>query len=302
MGWIENLDWGPEISWTEITLSEYESQLREILAENWERLVSEISDEQMFPSIDNHRYLVDPYDPDNQFPSNRPKFALELAKTHRRDGGVFAHPWGLNPLTNEQNSEDIWLTSPQVVGPVMEFFSNNSKMPFEEAKNKFYAEMKDSSENPVNKERLIELGLILFKKVIDNFPMKPMSAIENISQCVAFICNLTISRSYDGYLLGESMILQKLIKKFPELRIVGSTPEEDTQYNVDIQIIINDSLRIGIQVKPSSFMGNVDDRKFRNAYAGKVIVARYNNKGEAVKITEVYKGINNEISRLGETQ
>jgi len=301
MRWIENLDWGPEIGWTEITLSEYERQLREILAENWERLVSEISDEQMFPSIDNRRYLDDPYDPDNQFPSNRPKFALELGKKHNREGGVFAYPWGLNALANERNCEDIWLTSSDVVGPVMEFFSNNSKVPFEEAKNKFYAEMKDSNGNPVNKERLIELGLILFKRVIDNFPMKPMSAIENISQCVAYICNLTISKSYDGYILGEETIFNKLIKKYPRKKIVRSTHEEDAQYNVDIQIIINDSLRIGIQVKPKSFSGNVDGRKFREDYGGKVIVAKYTNRGEAVKITTVYEAIKDEIDRLEET-
>ena len=84
------------------------------------------------------------------------------------------------------------------------------------------------------------------------------------------------------------------------MKIVKSTPEEDSQYNVDIQIIINDSLRIGIQVKPKSFSSNVDGRKFREDYGGKVITAMYNNKGDAVGITTVYEAIEKEISRLEE--
>lgn len=124
--------------------------------------------------------------------------------------------------------------------------------------------------------------------------------------CIDYIYNLTINRTYDGYIREKSVVNDGLAKIFPNLVFKQSDPELDHAGDVDYVAEIGKSM-IGIQIKPITAKANfggysLSERmkssftSFKERYGGNVFVV-LSLKGEIAN-KEVIDQIRAEIKRL----
>ena len=294
---IERIDWGPRLDWFDLTFEQYLQRLKEQIGEDdWSYLIGELNHYRIkFPEPDGVRY----FESDEGLIA--PKFAWDLYWPFSRKTGerIPVFQWGLNRLLNDRNSEEKHLTHHDHVDQVMSITQENSGLGFEEAQRCYFDIAKDSNGDPVTEERLIEIGLVLFKKLVDSMPVTPKSCIDNIGMCIAYVHKVTISSSYDAWKMGEAKVLQFLRENFEGYTIESTPPEVDIRLRADIWIIISDDFRIGVQVKSHTYPGSVSSTGFRERYRGRILMAKY--RGNKVIDTEqLTEGVQTEINRLQE--
>ena len=128
--------------------------------------------------------------------------------------------------------------------------------------------------------------------------------------CLDYIYDVTINRTYDGFISEKSVINDSLAEKFPEVEFEESTSDLDHAGDIDYLGKVG-KFAFGIQIKPitaSSNFGNysISDRmidnfkKFEKKYGGKVFIvfSSKNNDKKVVKNIEVLEEIKKEIERL----
>jgi hypothetical protein len=128
--------------------------------------------------------------------------------------------------------------------------------------------------------------------------------------CIDFIVNLVIRRTFDGYMTEKQTIygqLQDIIK----VKIEPAPDEWDRLYNVDFSIKIKDKY-IGLQIKPIGGVSHITQiyqertqqakthEKFTAKFGGKVFYVISIKVGDKKQIhnTEVIEEIKAEIKRL----
>jgi len=129
--------------------------------------------------------------------------------------------------------------------------------------------------NVYPKEHLIELGKKLYIKVTEVI----QSEIESITEedCINFVINLVISRTFDGYLTEKQTIYGQL-QEILGVKIEPAPDEWDRLFNVDFYIKIKDKF-IGLQIKPAGF-----------PYITQIINERKQQQATHKKFTEKYGG------------
>ena len=102
--------------------------------------------------------------------------------------------------------------------------------------------------NVRSKEHIVELGKRLYVKITEVI----QSEVEEITQndCIAYLKNLVINRTYDGY-RTEIVTIYGQLEQELGIKIEPAPDKWDRRYNVDFFIKIRDSY-IGIQIKPVS--------------------------------------------------
>lgn len=168
----------------------------------------------------------------------------------------------------------------------------------------------DSKTNPtkVSKESLEELGERLYVKIKDIVIPEWTDAFNQLTlqDCVDYIYNLTINRTFDGYIREKSVIEDNLAKEFKIVKFEESDPELDHAGDIDYLGWVNDKA-FGIQIKPvtaKSNFGNysVSERMknsfidFQKKYKGNVFIVY--SISESIKNIEVIEDIRKEIIRL----
>lgn len=161
----------------------------------------------------------------------------------------------------------------------------------------------------VTREALDELGERLFQKIIDNVIPEWMAAFNALSRedCIAYLYNLTINRTYDGYVREKSVVYDGLAKLFPNVRFEESPPELDHSGDVDYLGYVGERA-FGIQVKPTTAQANfgnysVSERMkasfaaFQEDFSGKVFIV-FSLDGE-IGNPEIIDEIAAEVARLG---
>ena len=166
------------------------------------------------------------------------------------------------------------------------------------------------------KKILIELGERLYEKITTIVIPEWTIAFKSISKedCIEYIKQVTIERTYDGFLLEKSVIYDDLQIVFPDIRFEESEPELDHSGDIDYLGYVG-KYAFGIQIKPITAMSNfgnynISDRmrnsfdSFEEEYGGKVFIvfsSKENNK-KIIRNTEVIKEIETEIIRLNKLQ
>lgn len=227
-----------------------------------------------------------------------------------------AKPFGAKEKVLNYASNTYQLTRPNKVGAVMALIRECQPDAIDEWEHYYFekAYTKSSSPIKVTKEVLDELGERLFAKITEVVIPEWTAAFQDLSleDCKEYIYQVTVVRTYDGFLLEKSVVNDGLAKAFPEVEFEESDEELDHAGDIDYIGKVGEKA-FGIQIKPitansnfgnyniSERMGN-SFKNFEEKFGGKVFVVfstRIGNKKDIVN-KSILKEIEAEIKRLKE--
>jgi MjaI restriction endonuclease len=127
-----------------------------------------------------------------------------------------------------------------------------------------------------------------------------------LQDCVDYIHNLTINRTFDGYIREKSVVNDGLAKIFPIVKFEESPSELDHAGDIDYLCYVGNQA-FGIQIKPVTAKSNFGNysisermkasfKDFEDEYGGKVFIV-FSLDGEVAN-ENVLKEIEKEIKRL----
>ena len=192
------------------------------------------------------------------------------------------------------------LTKKNKVGAVSEAIRKLSPKTVNEWEGYYYSNIKA-------KEYLEELGKRLYIKITEVC----QAEIENLTEqdCIDFIINLVINRTYDGY-QSEIQTIYGQLQHELGVKIEPAPDEWDRGYNVDFFIKVGEKF-IGLQIKPAGYayipqiineleFQKKTHQKFTEKYGGKVfyIISVKKDNKKIIHNPEVIDEIRIEIERL----
>ena len=202
------------------------------------------------------------------------------------------------------------LSRPAKVGAVMALIRECQPTTYEQWKDWYFENAYTATKTPVKLsiESLTELGERLYEKIQTFVIPEWQEAFSQLTlqDCIDYIYNLTINRTYDGYIREKSVVNDGLAKKFPEVTFEESDPELDHAGDIDYVAKVGE-YQFGIQIKPVTANANfggysLSERMkasfndFTEKYGGKVFIV-YSLKGEIAN-KDVIESIEKEIERL----
>ena len=162
--------------------------------------------------------------------------------------------------------------------------------------------------NKITKESLEELGERLYVKIKEIVIPEWTEAFNQLTlqDCIDYIHNLTINRTFDGFIREKSVIEDNLVKSFPNVKFEESDPELDHAGDIDYLGWVGDKA-FGIQIKPvtaKSNFGNYSATErmkasfddFTKKFGGQVFVVF--SIDDKIKNEEIVGQIAEEIKRL----
>lgn len=202
------------------------------------------------------------------------------------------------------------LSRPNKVGAVMALIRECQPKTFKEWEKWYFtnAHTNGKTSSKVTKKSLEELGERLYVKIKEIVIPEWTVAFNQLTlkDCIDYIYNLTINRTYDGFNREKSVIEDNLAKTFSDVRFEESDPQLDHAGDIDYLGWVGEKA-FGIQIKPVTAKANfgnysVTERMkasfadFTKKYGGKVFVVF--SIDDKIKNVEVVKQIALEINRL----
>ncbi len=202
------------------------------------------------------------------------------------------------------------LTRPKNVGAVMALIRECQPQTIEGWEKWYFENAKTDGKNSfkITQEHLQELGIRLHEKITGTVIPEWKDAFAQLTEkdCEDYIHNLTINRTYDGYIREKSVIYDGLAKEFDEVRFEESPPELDHAGDIDYLGWVGEKA-FGIQIKPITAKSNfgtysaTERMKFNFAefeaeYGGKVFII-FSLDGEIAN-KDILPQIKTEIARL----
>ena len=205
------------------------------------------------------------------------------------------------------------LSRPNKVGAVMALIRDCQPSSLEQWKDWYFENAYTATKNPqkatkVTKESLVELGERLYNKIQEFVIPEWEEAFRQLTMqdCIDYVYNVTINRTYDGYIREKSVVNDNLAKRFKDVVFEESDPELDHAGDIDYVAKVG-KYQFGIQIKPVTASANFggyslsermkasfDD--FTEKYGGKVFIV-YSQK-ENIANKEIIDDIEKEIARL----
>jgi hypothetical protein len=202
------------------------------------------------------------------------------------------------------------LSRPNKVGAVMALIRECQPKTIEEWEQWYFENAQTAGKQPfkITKESLSELGERLYGKITEVVIPEWEAAFKQLTlqDCIDYIFNLTINRTFDGFLREKSVVNDGLAKIFPEIVFEESDPELDHAGDIDYVAKVGNGA-FGIQIKPVTSKANFGNYSatermrasfagFEERFGGKVFVV-FSLDGEIAN-GEVIEEIKNEIKRL----
>lgn len=207
-----------------------------------------------------------------------------------------AKEWLLNSATNR-----FQLNFKRNVGAVSEEIRKCAPKTIKDWESYYFKNVKP-------KEQIVDLGKKLYVKITEVI----VSEVEAVTEedCIAYIFDLVIKRTFDGYTTERATIYGQL-REVLGVKIEPAPDEWDRLFNVDFFIKLNGKY-IGLQIKPAGGVSHISQifkekqlqekthKKFTKKYGGKVFYVISIKEGDKKKIynTEVIEEIKEEIERL----
>lgn len=202
------------------------------------------------------------------------------------------------------------LSRPSKVGAVMALIRECQPQSFEEWEAWYFDNAYTVARPPtrITSESLKELGERLYAKITEVVIPEWEAAFRELTEkdCIDYIYNLTINRTYDGYIREKSVVNDGLAKMFPGTQFEESNPELDHAGDIDYIAKVGEKA-IGIQIKPVTAAANFGSysltermkasfNAFKETYGGNVFIV-FSLDGEIAN-KEVIAQIQAEINRL----
>jgi hypothetical protein len=202
------------------------------------------------------------------------------------------------------------LSRPNKVGAVMALIRECQPKTIEEWEKWYFDNAFTESKNSIKitPQILEELGERLYEKITGVVIPEWEAAFRELSlqDCKDYIKNLTISRTYDGFIREKSVVYDGLAIYFPNIKFVESDTDLDHAGDIDYLGFVGEKA-FGVQIKPITAKANfgnysVSERMkanfldFEKKYHGRVFII-FSLDGE-IGNQEVIKKIEEEIKRL----
>ena len=154
-----------------------------------------------------------------------------------------AKEWVLNSATNR-----FQLNFKRNVGATSEAIRKCEPKSLEEWQKYYFANVR-------TEEQIVELGKKLYVKITEVL----VAEIDEITEedCINYIKELVIDRTYDGY-VREIKTIYGQLQEILGVKIEAAPDEWDRLFNVDFFIKINDKY-IGLQIKPVSHTSSIPE-------------------------------------------
>jgi hypothetical protein len=202
------------------------------------------------------------------------------------------------------------LSRPNKVGAVMNLIRECQPKTIQEWEKWYFENAYTAAKVPskITPESLRELGERLFEKITEVVIPEWQAAFRNLTlqDCIDYIFNLTINRTFDGFLREKSVVNDGLAHIFPTVMFEESDSDLDHAGDIDYLAKVG-GRSFGIQIKPITAKANFGNysptermkrnfAEFEEKYGGKVFVI-FSLDGEIAN-TEVVEQIRLEIERL----
>lgn len=228
----------------------------------------------------------------------------------------YAKNFGKKEKVLNYTSNAYQLTRPSKVGTVMALIRECQPKTFDEWQQYYFEKAHTKTKVPikVTKEILYELGERLYEKITEVVIPEWTEAFKQISKqdCRDYIYEVTVARTYDGFITEKSVINDFLAKIFPDVKFEESDSDLDHSGDVDYICKVGNNA-FGIQIKPITGNANFGNYKltermqanfdaFEEKYGGKVFVvfsSKVGNKKEIIN-KDVIEEIKLEIIRLSQ--
>lgn len=205
------------------------------------------------------------------------------------------------------------LSRPNKVGAVMALIRECQPASLEEWEKWYFENAYTATKDPmkatkVTLESLEELGERLYNKIHEFVIPEWEEAFRQLTlqDCKDYVYNVTINRTYDGYIREKSVVNDNLAKIFKDVTFEESNPELDHAGDIDYVAKVG-KYQFGIQIKPVTANANFggyslsermkasfDD--FTEKYGGKVFIVF--SQEEVIANKDVIDQIATEIERL----
>jgi hypothetical protein len=198
----------------------------------------------------------------------------------------FSKDFGKKEKVLNYATQTYQLSRPNKVGTVMALIRECQPKTFEDWEKWYFenAHTDGKTSTKINKESLEELGERLYVKIKEIVIPEWTEAFSQLTlqDCVDYIFNLTINRTFDGFLREKSVVEDNLAKTFPEVRFEQSDPHLDHAGDIDYLGWVGDKA-FGIQIKPITAKANFGNYSatermrasfddFTKKYGGKVFI------------------------------
>jgi hypothetical protein len=203
------------------------------------------------------------------------------------------------------------LSRPNKVGAVMSLIRECQPQTINEWEMWYFqnAQTLGKKQIKVTKECISELGERLYEKITTIVIPEWQEAFNSLTKedCINYVYNLTINRTYDGYLREKSVVNDGLAQDFPKVRFIESPEELDHAGDIDYLGFVSDKYAFGVQIKPVTSQSNFGNysasermkasfENFQSEFEGKVFII-YSLDGEIAN-KHVIEEIRLEIERL----
>jgi hypothetical protein len=222
----------------------------------------------------------------------------------------FSKEFGKKEKVLNYATQTYQLSRPGKVGAVMALIRQCQPKTFEQWEKWYFENANTDGKTPtkITKESLEELGERLYVKITEVVIPEWMEAFNQLTlqDCTDYIFNLTINRTYDGFIREKSVIEDNLAKEFPNVKFEESDPQLDHAGDIDYLGWISDKA-FGIQIKPVTAKANFGNYSatqrmkasfddFTKKFGGQVFVVF--SIDDKIKNEEVIGQIAAEIKRL----
>lgn len=203
------------------------------------------------------------------------------------------------------------LSRPNKVGAVMALIRECQPETIEDWERWYFENATTAGKNTfkITRESLAELGERLYEKITEVVIPEWQEAFSKLTKqdCYDYIYNLTINRTYDGFLREKSIVNDDFAKRFPEVKFEESPHELDHAGDIDYLGFVCEGVAFGIQIKPVTSKSNFGNYKpsermqagfssFTRDYQGKVFIIYSVDK--EIANGEICEEIQTEIERL----